>query len=164
MVSEINSRIVFVGQRGINFRKIPKINSSLGWRRQLILGINLVVCFSRNLSVIFDLSERRIRRDLIHFGALEAINSGINLIRDFGFNHTVSEADLWSRWLKSLGLQLIAKINWQELLSTLSSIFELDFWAPSSISRNWAQIWAQFLVFLNISLFRTGLAGKTEKF
>ena len=27
----------------------------------------------------------------------EAINSGINLDRDFGFNHTVSGADLWSR-------------------------------------------------------------------
>ena len=55
-------------------------------RRQLILAINLVVCFSRNLSVIF----RPIR-------AIETINSGINLNRDFGFNHTVSEADLWSR-------------------------------------------------------------------
>ena len=44
----------------------------------------------------FDLSER-IPRNLIHFGALEAINSGINLNRDCGFNHTVSGADLCSR-------------------------------------------------------------------
>ena len=59
----------------------------------------------------FGLWERRIPRDLIHFRALEAINLGINLNRDFGFNHTVSEADLWSRWLKSVGLQLIAQIK-----------------------------------------------------
>ena len=44
----------------------------------------------------FGLSERPIPRDLIHFGALEAINPGINLNRDFGFNHTVSGVDLWS--------------------------------------------------------------------
>ena len=67
----------------------------------------------------FGLSERPIPRDLIHFGALEAINSGINLNRDFGFNHTVSGVDLWSRWLKSLGLNLIAQIYRWELLSTL---------------------------------------------
>ena len=69
----------------------------MGLNTGLILGINLVVCFSRNLSVIFDLSERPIPRDLIHFGALEAINSGINLNLDFGFNHTISGVDLWSR-------------------------------------------------------------------
>ena len=68
----------------------------------------------------FGLSERPIPRDLIHFGALEAINSGINLNRDFGFNHTVSGVDLWSRWLKSLGLNFIAQIYWWELLSTLN--------------------------------------------
>ena len=50
-----------------------------------------------NSQSFFDLSERRIPRDLIHFGALEAINYGINLNRDFGFNHTVSGVDLWSR-------------------------------------------------------------------
>ena len=49
-----------------------------------------------NSQSFFDLSDR-IPRNLIHFGALEAINSGINLNRDCGFNHTVSGADLRSR-------------------------------------------------------------------
>ncbi len=31
--------------------------------------------------------------DLIIFGALEAINLGINLNLDFGFNHTISGVD-----------------------------------------------------------------------
>ena len=52
----------------------------------LILAINLVVCFSRNLSVIFDLSERRIPRNT--FWSSEAINSGINLNLDgFKIDH-----------------------------------------------------------------------------
>jgi hypothetical protein len=35
--------------------------------------------------------------DLIIFGALEAINLGINLNLDFGFNHTISGVDIRSR-------------------------------------------------------------------
>ena len=62
---------------------------------------------------------------LIIFGPLEGINSSINLNLDFGFNHTISGVDLWSRWLKLLGLKLITQINSEELPSTLNYIIYL---------------------------------------
>ena len=77
----------------IPHRSTPWIKNNKSWR-----------------SVFFGLSERRIPRALIHFRALEAINFRINSNPDFGFNHIVSGVDLWSRWLKSLGLYFIAKI------------------------------------------------------
>ena len=57
----------------------------------------MIIIIKRLVFICADLSFEKNPRDLIHFGALEAINSGINLNRDFGFNHTVSGADLWSR-------------------------------------------------------------------
>ena len=54
-----------------------------------------------------------------------------NLNRDFGFNHTISGVDLWSPWLKSVGLKLITQINSLELLSTLTIEKTPDLWFNS---------------------------------